>query len=543
MILFDSSQAPSINTDLPKEFQEKRNIITLAEVVRSSPVLTEASKVFQRYNQDTTTNHLRKQKMQGFRPGAIIFNSKNGKDNVETCANEAIAELRKIMNFFPEEIFHDKAAIIVSDDDARTRLLEEGGLEDELDELGFRAVTAMEASERFSNDPPKDDNWYIIVDTISNINGMERLFVIVVDMDKPLEESEEKNQKNLSEIYCACTRGMLYVSFVNKYITNGWMSFFNFTESETPPPPSSPMDKIEDDKEFATSNDDLRPSNALSKNEAKGAKPDDIPVGVANDACQGRFDATSSYKPTSYQAAAYGGVTKYDVQVMSRTKIFDISKSKLDSTENIPTFYPFKATIGMSEFDPYIYKGGRAPKVPFIQISPDVGEIEERAFEYNDCIERLVIPNTVTGMGACALSTCSKLKNVIYQEGSSLLHIGGNVFSLCPMIEEMNFPPSLETLGDNAFLKCEGLKKVTLSPKMTTIEGLTFNGCTSLTTVEGMSGIRSIEMFAFVRCSSLESIDINQNADIHDNAFKRCNAVINYVDGPSTTTQLHPSIP
>ena len=28
---------------------------------------------------------------------------------------------------------------------------------------------------------------HIIVDTISNMNGLERLFAIVVDMDKPLE--------------------------------------------------------------------------------------------------------------------------------------------------------------------------------------------------------------------------------------------------------------------------------------------------------------------------------------------------------------------
>ena len=88
-------------------------------------------------------------------------------------------------------------------------------------------MTAKEASERFSNDPPSDCKGYIIVDTISNMNGLERLFVILVDMDKPLEKgNEETNQKNLSEIYCACTHGMLYVSFINKYIKNGWMDGF-----------------------------------------------------------------------------------------------------------------------------------------------------------------------------------------------------------------------------------------------------------------------------------------------------------------------------
>jgi hypothetical protein len=126
------------------------------------------------------------------------------------------------------------SAIIVSNDDDGRQCLLNAGLESKLDKMGFRAVTAKEASERFSTDPPSDGKDLIIaVDMISHMNGLERLFVIVVDMDKPLEkENEETNQKYLSEIYCACTRGMLYVSFVNKYIEDGWMSFFRFTESE-----------------------------------------------------------------------------------------------------------------------------------------------------------------------------------------------------------------------------------------------------------------------------------------------------------------------
>ena len=94
----------------------------------------------------------------------------------------------------------------------------------------------------------------------------------------------------------------------------------------------------------------------------------------------------------------------------------------------------------------------------------------------------------------------------------------------------MNLPASLETLGDGAFRSCEGLKKVTLSPKMTTIEEYTFYGCSSLTAVEGMNGIQSIGWSAFYDCSSLETIDVNQSADIDDNAFNHCNARINRIN-------------
>jgi hypothetical protein len=160
-----------------------------------------------------------------------------------------------------------------------------------------------------------------------------------------------------------------------------------------------------------------------------GMNDEDITVGVADAVCQGKSDVTSSHKPPSWwdHDGKY-----YDVKVMARTKIFDISKSNLDATEDIPTFYPLKPTNGMSKDDPFIYEGGRAPKVPFIVISPNIEVIQYEAFKDNDVIERLVIPKKVTHMGENALNGCSKLKDVIFEEGSSLRHIGEWAFCQCP---------------------------------------------------------------------------------------------------------------
>jgi hypothetical protein len=196
MILCDSSQSPSSDSDYPEGFEKEENLVVLGEVVRSSPILTEASRAFQRYNQDKKTNHLGKQKGQeGLRPSARLF--KSGEDDYETCASFTIKELDYIKKTFQNENLHNKAAIIVSNNDARKRLLEESDLEYKLDEMGFCAVTAMDASKRFSNDAPTDGKWHIIVDTISNMNGMERLFVILVDMDKPLEKGMRKRTKRI----------------------------------------------------------------------------------------------------------------------------------------------------------------------------------------------------------------------------------------------------------------------------------------------------------------------------------------------------------
>ena len=372
------------------------------------------------------------------RPRAIIFDSTSRNDS-ETYMTKILEEVNRVHWLSPNDSLHNTIAIIVSDEGTRDSLLN-AGLRSHIDKASFRAVTAMQASERYSNDPPEDGKGHIIVDSIGNMNGMERLFVIVVDMDKPLEkkieeyiepdwkkknkEIEEKNQKNLSEIYCACTRGMLYISFENKHIGNGWMSFFNFTESVTE---SSSMREIEKGLEsygidttpfkagetlrtekkgrIDTESFPNQPSSILKRGDHR-MKMDDIPLGVANDICHGEVRYVSSYERTSSK-------------VMARTSIFDISKMNLDSAKDIdvpiPTFNPLNL-CGMSEYYPFIYEGGVAPKVPFIVISPNVDKIQNDAFRCNDLIVRLVFPKQVTVLGEGAPRQCSELKFLVFEQ-------------------------------------------------------------------------------------------------------------------------------
>ena len=482
------------------------------------------------------------------RPRAIIFDSTSRNDS-ETYMTKILEEVNRVHWLSPNDSLHNTIAIIVSDEGTRDSLLN-AGLRSHIDKASFRAVTAMQASERYSNDPPEDGKGHIIVDSIGNMNGMERLFVIVVDMDKPLEkkieeyiepdwkkknkEIEEKNQNNLSEIYCACTRGMLYISFENKHIGNGWMSFFNFTESVTE---SSSMREIEKGLEsygidttpfkagetlrtekkgrIDTESFPNQPSSILKRGDHR-MKMDDIPLGVANDICHGEVRYVSSYERTSSK-------------VMARTSIFDISKMNLDSAKDIdvpiPTFNPLNL-CGMSEYYPFIYEGGVAPKVPFIVISPNVDKIQNDAFRCNDLIVRLVFPKQVTVLGEGAPRQCSELKFLVFEQGSLLHSIGCAAFMECEKIEVMELPPSLERLGVWAFKLCLGLKKVTLSPKMTTIKDRTFVSCSPLIAVDGIHTIQWIEWYAFFGCSSLAAIDINSEAHIHDRAFNNCTAVI-----------------
>jgi hypothetical protein len=209
--------------------------------------------------------------------------------------------------------------------------------------------------------------------------------------------------------------------------------------------------------------------------------------------------------------------------------IHNVAKAGIEASSegaSSPALTPYAVNVGMNEEVPYVYfEGVRVPEhVKFVITDRSVKTVKEQALIFHQNVQRFVVTKNVTTMKCRALYACSNLKNVVFEAGSSLRHIGAHAIHKCRMIEEMNLPASLKTLGKGALMGCERLKKVKLSPKMTTIEQMAFSECPSLTAVEGMNVIQSIGDGAFYYCKSLETIDVNQSANIYENAFEKCNA-------------------
>ena len=265
---------------------------------------------------------------------------------------------------------------------------------------------------------------------------------------------------------------------------------------------------------------------------------DVIPVGIAHDVCQGKSNVASAYQEREYEEwddeinKWKKTKAKPSVTAMARTTIFEISKSNnLDSSINeVPTFHPLPL-MGMTKAYPLVYEGegGSVPNTPFVFLSPKDGKVKDYAFTNSKNLKELVIGENVTHIGIRAFKDCSNLTKVTIKKGSKLRHVGRGAFYSCEKLEGFHCPDSLETLEEGALEYCFELKKVRLSPKMTKIENRTFFDCSSLTTVEGMNAIQSIGKWAFRNCSSLERIDVNKSAYVHDDAFWKCNAVINYI--------------
>jgi hypothetical protein len=96
-----------------------------------------------------------------------------------------------------------------------------------------------------------------------------------------------------------------------------------------------------------------------------------------------------------------------------------------------------------------------------------------------------IIPNTVTGIGACAFYGCQSLTNISIP--NSVRTIGNNAFALCYGLSSINIPESVITIGRGAFMLCSSLSSVTINGANTSIMSYAFDGCNSVASVKILS--------------------------------------------------------
>ena len=82
------------------------------------------------------------------------------------------------------------------------------------------------------------------------------------------------------------------------------------------------------------------------------------------------------------------------------------------------------------------------------------------AFEGNNLISKVVIPNSVIGIEHYAFKDCTNLKSVVLHEG--LEYIEDDAFCYCISLESIVLPDSLNYIGRSVFCNCENLKNIVL---------------------------------------------------------------------------------
>ena len=143
------------------------------------------------------------------------------------------------------------------------------------------------------------------------------------------------------------------------------------------------------------------------------------------------------------------------------------------------------------------------------------------AFEYNDQVTEVILPNTIEYIGYSAFYDCTALNKINLP--NQLKSIGDNAFGYTAL-ESVVIPQSVTYLGWNVFYSCSSLTSVTLPNTLTSLYG-TFLWCTALENVNIPNSVTTIND-AFRGCSSLNSIIIpNSVVSISNNAFYQCNAL------------------
>lgn len=140
-----------------------------------------------------------------------------------------------------------------------------------------------------------------------------------------------------------------------------------------------------------------------------------------------------------------------------------------------------------------------------IEIPKGVIEIGYGAFEGDQNLISVTIPDSVTRIDSDAFYGCSSLENIIIP--NSVIEIGSYAFSYCDSLISIILPNNLKEIKEGLFSGCYKLEEITIPGSVSKIGTYAFYSCTALKNVEILNGTKSIEE-AFLYCDELESITI-----------------------------------
>ena len=174
----------------------------------------------------------------------------------------------------------------------------------------------------------------------------------------------------------------------------------------------------------------------------------------------------------------------------------------------------------------YIY--GEIPAGEFV-IPEGIEEIDANAFEGQNAMTKVVLPQTLKVLGAKAFLNCASLQEVVFAKGIALQSIGESAFEKCVSLTSVELPEGVTTMGKYLFRYCTSLSNVTIPDSYTVLADYMFYDCDSLKSIKLPSGLTSIGKDTFER-SGLESIELpatyqvsKVSLDIY--AFKDCKSL------------------
>ncbi len=152
------------------------------------------------------------------------------------------------------------------------------------------------------------------------------------------------------------------------------------------------------------------------------------------------------------------------------------------------------------------YNYNADPRVTEIEIPAKykfhrVKSIAPKAFSSASFLKSVIVPDSVTNIGAAAFEYCEGLEEIVLPH--SLKIIDYNTFKLCTSLRRIEIPMKTAVIRSYAFSKCGLLEKVILPEMLCVIYNGAFEDCVSLSEVSFPDSEVTILGKAFKNCPRL----------------------------------------
>jgi hypothetical protein len=234
LVLSDMAQSG----DITIEFMEGCLELLLTEVVRSSQRIVFAAANFS--IQRGGSNPAATGCLHPFAGTALVVamyettSTPSQPEFYDEYATQTAGAVSGIVENYPGLPLHNRVIIIVRDQDFRKQLLK--SLKGKLKGIsgdsgnGFSLVTAQDAAGTLSSSSSSSKQ-QLILDSISEVDGLERLFVLCVGLDHcPIKDDPNKAETR-SQFYRAITRSQMAVTIINHFVEGGWLQFMTRLET------------------------------------------------------------------------------------------------------------------------------------------------------------------------------------------------------------------------------------------------------------------------------------------------------------------------
>lgn len=139
-----------------------------------------------------------------------------------------------------------------------------------------------------------------------------------------------------------------------------------------------------------------------------------------------------------------------------------------------------------------------------IVVKDGIRVIADWAFEYNNCISTVSLPDSLTHIGDYAFNS-SYITNV--QFGNGLKRLGEYAFSFSK-IRQIVLPNSINKIENSTFFECINLESVTIPEGIKEIGSGAFENCTQLKAITIPASVEKIGGRAFAHCFEMNDITI-----------------------------------